>query len=94
MFHRTRGLQYTSGELSQLLTKYNITAPISSDVAYLNNAIIEHFFGNLKSRQLLTLVHLRREIIKEDMEEYSRYYNNERRLTMLDHLTPTNEDKI
>ncbi len=50
MFHSNRGSQYTSGRFSRLLNKYQITYSISSVGAYLDNAVVERFFGSLKLR--------------------------------------------
>jgi len=50
MFHSDRGSQYTNGRFSQLLTKYKITASMSSVGACLDNAVGEGGFGSLKNK--------------------------------------------
>ena len=52
------------------------------------------FFGNLKHEWLLNVVHLTRESMKLDVEEYIRYYNHERLHTTLDNLTPISCEKL
>ncbi|MEL0630924.1 IS3 family transposase, partial [Psychromonas aquatilis] len=49
MFHSDRGSQYTSGRFSQLLAKHSIIPSMSSVGACLDNAVVERFFGSLKS---------------------------------------------
>ena len=94
MFHSDRGSQYTSGRFSKLLMKYKIIASMSSVGACLDNAVVERFFGSLKNEWLLNVVHLTREAMKMDVEEYIRYYNYERLHTTLGDLTPINYENL
>jgi len=94
MFHSDRGSQYTSGRFSRLLNKYKITASMSSVGTCLDNAVVERFFGSLKNEWLLNIVHLTREMMKMDVEEYIRYYNHERLHTTLGDLTPINYENL
>lgn len=63
---------------------------MSSVGACLNNAVVERFFGSLKNEWLLNIVHLTRDVMKADAEDYIRYYNHERLHTTLGDLTPIN----
>ncbi|TEW56083.1 IS3 family transposase [Psychromonas sp. RZ22] len=94
MFHNDRGSQYTSGRFSQLLRKYKIIASMSSVGACLDNAVVERFIGSLKNEWLLNIVHLTRDAMKMDAEEYIRYYNHERLHTALGDLTPINYENL
>ncbi len=94
MFHSDRGSQYTSGRFNRLLSKHKIIASMSSVGACLDNAVVERFFGSLKNEWLLNIVHLTRETMKLDVEEYIRYYNHERLHTTLGDLTPINYEKL
>ena len=94
LFHSDRGSQYTSGSFSRLLSKHGITASMSSVGACLDNAVVERFFGSLKNEWLLNIVHLTRESMKADVEEYIRYYNHERLHTTLGDLTPINYENL
>ena len=67
---------------------------MSSVGACLDNAVVERFFGSLKSEWLLNIVHLTRETMKMDVEEYIRYYNHERLHTTLGDLTPINYERL
>ena len=66
---------------------------MSSVGACLDNAVVERFFGSLKHEWLLRVVHLTRESMKLDVEEYIRYYNLERLHTSLGDLTPSSYQK-
>jgi putative transposase len=94
LFHSDRGSQYTSGQFSRWLNKYKITTSMSSVGACLDNAVVERFFGSLKNEWLLNLVHLTRETMKMDAEEYIRYYNHERLHTTLGDLTPISYENL
>lgn len=94
LFHSDRGAQYTSQQFKALLIKHRITASMSSVGACLDNAVVERFFGSLKHEWLAKVVHLNRESMKRDVEEYIRYYNHERLHTTLGDLTPINYEKL
>ena len=94
MFHSDRGSQYTSKQFNKLLRKHGIIASMSSVGACLDNAVVERFFGSLKHEWLLNVVHLTRESMKQDVEEYIRYYNHERLHTSLGDNTPVSFEKL
>lgn len=94
MFHCDRGSQYTSKQFQKLLRVHGIVASMSSVGACLDNAVVERFFGSLKHEWLLKVVHLTRESMKLDVEEYIRYYNHERLHTTLGDLTPISYEKL
>jgi hypothetical protein len=71
-----------------------MVASMSSVGASLDYAVVERFFGSLKHEWLLNIVHLTRESMKQDVEEYIRYYNHERLHTTLGDLTPINYEKL
>ena len=77
-----------------LLTKNGMLDSMSSVGACLDNAVVERFFGSLKHEWLLNIVHLTLESMKQDVEEYIRYYNHERLHTTLGDLTPINYEKL
>ncbi|GLS92424.1 hypothetical protein GCM10007916_34950 [Psychromonas marina] len=67
---------------------------MSSVRACLDNAVVERFFGSLKNEWLLNVVHLARDAMMMDTEEYIRYYNHERLHTTLGDLTPINYENL
>jgi putative transposase len=46
--------------------------------AFSDNAVVERFLSSLKNEWLLNVVHLTRDAMKMNIEEYIRYYNHER----------------
>ena len=48
MFHSDRGSQYASKRYQALLKSNQTIASMSSRGAYLDNAVVERFFGSLK----------------------------------------------
>ena len=78
IFHSDRGSQYTSHRFQHQLKSSNITSSMSCRVACLDYAVVERFFGSLKNEWLLNIYHLTRQVMKEDVEAYIRYYNQVR----------------
>lgn len=78
IFHSDRGSQYTSKRYGKLLKKQGIRASMSGVGACWDNAVVERFFGSLKNEWLLKVYHLTRQGMKQDVEQYIRYYNHER----------------
>lgn len=78
IFHSDRGAQYTSTRYGRLLKKHGIKASMSGVGACWDNAVVERFFGSLKNEWLLKVYHLTRQGMKQDVEQYIRYYNHER----------------
>ena len=88
IFHSDRGSQYTSKRFGRLLKKHHIQASMSGVGACWDNAVVERFFGSLKNEWLLKVYHLTRQTMKQDVEQYIRYYNHERLHTANDDLSP------
>ena len=88
VFHSDRGSQYTSKRFSRLLKRRKITASMSGVGACLDNAVVERFFGSLKNEWLLKVYHLTRQGMKRDVEDYIRYYNQDRLHTANNDMSP------
>uniref|UniRef100_UPI00047756B6 IS3 family transposase n=1 Tax=Thiofilum flexile TaxID=125627 RepID=UPI00047756B6 len=88
MFHSDQGSQYTSQRFGNLLKQHGIQASMSGVGACWDNAVVERFFGSLKNEWLLKVNHLTRQAMKEDVEDYIRYYNHERLHTANGNQTP------
>lgn len=88
IFHSDRGSQYTSKAFRRLLKRRHINASMSGVGACWDNAVVERFFGSLKNEWLLKVYHLTRQTMKQDVEEYIRYYNRDRLHTANDDLSP------
>lgn len=78
IFHSDRGSQYTSKRFGRLLKKHHILASMSGVGACWDNAVVERFFGSLKNEWLLKVYHLTRQGMQQDVEQYIRYYNQDR----------------
>ena len=88
IFHSDRGSQYTSKRFRRLLKKHRIQASMSGVGACWDNAVVERFFGSLKNEWLLKVYHLTRQTMKQDVEQYIRYYNHERLHSANEDLSP------
>jgi putative transposase len=53
-----------------------------------DNAVVERFFGGLKHEWLVNVIHLTRDGIINDVNQYIRYYNVARLHARLDYKTP------
>ena len=88
VLHSDQGWQYQMKQYSRLLADKGITQSMSRKGNCLDNAIIENFFGILKSE----LYHLKkyRSIgeLKSEIQEYIHYYNNERIKENLNGMSP------
>ena len=78
IFHSDPGSQYTSKRFSKFLTQRGFHPSMSGKGACCDNAVIERFFGSLKNEWLLNSYHLTRELMKQDVQLYIRYYNQTR----------------
>ena len=88
IFHSDQGWQYQMRQYQHLLKQKGITQSMSRKGNCLDNAIIENFFGTLKSelfylQKFNSIEHLKREI-----KEYIKYYNNERIKSNLNKMSP------
>jgi putative transposase len=88
IFHSDQGSQYTSKVFGALLKGRTIRASMSGVGACWDNAVVERFFGSLKNEWLLKIYHLTRQGMKQDVEAYIRYYNQDRLHTANGDLSP------
>lgn len=88
IFHSDQGWQYQMKQYQHLLKQKGITQSMSRKGNCLDNAIIENFFGTLKSelfyiQKFNSIAHLKREI-----KDYINYYNSERIKSNLNKMSP------
>ena len=86
--HSDQGWQYQMKKYQCILKEKGITQSMSRKGNCLDNAVIENFFGTLKSelfyiKKFKTIKELKREI-----EQYIRYYNNVRIKSNLNKMSP------
>jgi len=88
LHHSDRGSQYASHAYRQLLEDYNMVSSMSGKGNCYDNAVVERFFGSLKYEWLINVVHLTREGMIKDVNDYIRYYNGTRLHSTLGYKTP------
>ena len=81
-------LQYTSGAYRKQLDDYAMRSSMSSKGNCYDNAVVERFFGSLKYEWLANVIHLTREGIINDVNQYIGYYNCTRLHATLGYQTP------
>lgn len=88
LIHSDQGWQYQLGSYQKTLSKHGLTQSMSRKGNCLDNAVIESFFGTLKSelfyREKFTCI----KQLEKRIHEYIYYYNYERISTKLKGLSP------
>ena len=86
--HTDQGWQYQMKQYQYLLKKKGITQSMSRKGNCLDNAIIENFFGILKSELFYLKKYQSIEQLKKEINEYIIYYNNDRIKSNLNKMSP------
>ena len=90
ILHSDQGWQYQHKDYQALLKKNNLIQSMSRKGNCLDNAVMENFFGLLKS-ELLYLQEFRSMAdFKNELESYLRYYNEDRIKLKLGGMSPVN----
>lgn len=89
ILHSDQGWQYQMKQYQRLLKEKGITQSMSRKGNCLDNAVIENFFGILKSELFYLNKYKSIKQLKRDIKEYIKYYNNERIKLNLKGLSPT-----
>ena len=93
LHHSDRGSQYTSRIYRRQLGDYGMQSSMSGRGNCYDNAVVERFFGSLKYEWLANVIHLTRDGIINDVNQYIRYYNGTRLHATLDYQTPNEYEK-
>ena len=88
ILHSDQGWQYQMKQYQRLLKEKGITQSMSRKGNCLDNAVIENFFGILKSELFYLNKYLTIAQLKQDIKEYMNYYNNERIKLNLKGMSP------
>lgn len=88
ILHSDQGWQYQHKQYQRMLRAKGIRQSMSRKGNCLDNAVIENFFGLLKSELLYLQDFDSIEHFKSELEEYLDYYNNRRIKLILNGLTP------
>ena len=88
ILHSDQGWQYQMKQYQYLLKQKGITQSMSRKGNCLDNAIIENFFGILKSELFYIMKFKDINHLKSEIKEYIIYYNNERIKSNLNKMSP------
>jgi transposase InsO family protein len=94
MHHSDRGSQYASQYYQELLENFGITVSMSRKGNCWDNAVMERFFGSLKSERTDGITYFTRRQAKNDVIEYiEMFYNTDRLHSTLGYLSPAMFEK-
>jgi len=88
LLHSDQGWQYQMRQYQYLLKENGITQSMSRKGNCLDNAIIENFFGILKSELFYLKKFTSVSQLKKEIDEYIYYYNNDRIKLNLNGMSP------
>jgi transposase InsO family protein len=90
LHHSDRGVQYACDEYQRLLAAQGITASMSRTGNCYDNALMESFFGTLKTELTHHETYSTREEARQSLFEYIEvFYNRKRRHSALGYRSPT-----
>lgn len=89
VLHSDQGWQYQLRDYQEILKSKGIKQSMSRKGNCLDNAIIENFFGTIKSELFYLKKYASINELKRDITEYIKYYNNERIRLNLKGMSPT-----
>jgi transposase InsO family protein len=78
LLHSDQGWHYQHMQYQQTLKKYGITQSMSRKGNCLDNAVMENFFGVMKTELLYLQEFSDMEVFKRELRKYINYYNNYR----------------
>jgi len=88
ILHSDQGWQYQMKQYQRILNKKGIIQSMSRKGNCLDNAIIENFFGTIKSEMFYMKRYKSLKDLQKDIIEYVKYYNNERIRLNLKGMSP------
>ncbi len=88
IIHSDQGWHYQMKQYQKLLKEHGITQSMSRKGNCYDNAVMENFFGILKSEFLYTQEFESIEHFKKELEQYIEYYNYKRIKTKLKGMSP------
>lgn len=94
MHHSDRGSQYASKGYQQLLKERGIEVSMNRKGNCWDNAVMERFFGSLKSERVNNRLYKTREEARKDVVDYIEMFYNSRRLhSTLGYKTPMQHEE-
>ena len=93
--HSDQGSQYTDGTYRDLLANHGIQVSMNGIGSWYDNAPMESFFGTLKSELIHHCLYETRDEARSDVFYYiESFYNQRRRHSSLDYLSPDVYEKL
>lgn len=95
LFHSDRGVQYTSGDMQDLLSEQDVKASMSRKGNCWDNAVSESFFGTLKRELIGNRKYSSIDEAKADIFEYIEvFYNRKRRHSAIGYVSPVEFERV
>jgi transposase InsO family protein len=95
LHHSDRGSQYASADYQKILKEQGITCSMSRKGNCFDNAVVESFFGRLKSEWVNHHRYLDRSEATQSLFYYIEiFYNRKRRHSSIDYVTPQDYDAL
>ena len=88
ILHSDQGWHYQNPQYQQILKEKNLLISMSRKGNCLDNAVIENFFGTLKSELFYLKKYQSTNQLKREIKEYIHYYNNYRIKSKLNGKSP------
>ena len=88
LIHSDQGWQYQMKQYQYILAQKGIVQSMSRKGNCLDNAVIENFFGTLKSELYYLKKYTSRNQLKKEIQEYIQYYNKDRIKSNLKGMSP------
>ena len=88
IFNTDQGVQFTSNNFISILIKHAIMISIDGKGRALDNVYIERFWRSLKQEKIYLIILTTVKEAKDAINEYVKFYNNERMHQSLEYFTP------
>jgi transposase InsO family protein len=89
LHHSDRGVQYACDDYQELLVEHGLEVSMSRTGNCYDNAVVESFFGTLKTELVHHECYAAREAARQSLFEYIEvFYNRRRRHSSLDYVSP------
>ena len=88
IFNTDQGVQFTSNNFVSILIKHKIMISMDGKGRALDNVYIERFWRSLKQEKIYLIILTTVKEAKDAINEYVKFYNNERMHQSLEYFTP------
>lgn len=93
ILHSDRGSQYCAFDYQALLKRHGIVPSHSRAGNCWDNAVMGSFFRSLKSERVYLIHYRSYEEARTDVFDYIRFYNHQRRHSILGYVTPVEYER-